>query len=283
MGKNVFEFTLRASSSFGWVPEYIGWHDPRDEYCETCCIKDMLECASILIDAGYEQYFGVIDRFGRNQLKENQIIDTDFVQQGEGEDTYDTTYRDIAGRVRGGFSGGSEPNSISIRRFRSLAGCCAATGPEAFYLIWNKIIEERSEGIFINLAMDRSSSWVDVISHYPDEGRVELLIKNARDIYFRLPEWADTRVTVSKNDLLIPLLWHKSCLYFPALQKGDRIVISHNMPHYTKEELVRGMQMTVEWRGNTVLSLFPEGDPLQLYQRKGKVKKAASSTPAPTR
>ena len=62
-GKAILDYILSISSSFGWVPEYAQWHPMEEEHCETCCIKDTIECASELIDAGYDEYWNVINIF----------------------------------------------------------------------------------------------------------------------------------------------------------------------------------------------------------------------------
>ena len=44
--KGIYDFVRSMSSSFGWVPEYARWHEPAEEHCETCCIRDMIVCSS---------------------------------------------------------------------------------------------------------------------------------------------------------------------------------------------------------------------------------------------
>ena len=138
-GKAIFEYILSISSSFGWVPEYAQWKDPTEEHCETCCIKDMIECADQLIKCGFTEYYDIINRFARNQLVENQIRYTGYVvvdnSLPDGNGSYIPLISDK--RILGGFTGGSEPNSISLTRFRSIAGCCVGIAPcSALQIVW---------------------------------------------------------------------------------------------------------------------------------------------------
>ncbi len=78
-GRMIYEYVRSLSSSFGWVPEYAQWHPMSEEHCETCCIKDMIECGLELVDAGYDEPWDLVNRFVRNQLDEQQIKDGSFV------------------------------------------------------------------------------------------------------------------------------------------------------------------------------------------------------------
>lgn len=281
--KGIYDFTRSRSSAFGWVPEYIGWHDPRQEHCETCCIKDMIECASYLIEAGYDEYWEDIDNFSRNHLVESQLKSGDFIKvNNRRKDTIDTTYRDIDRRVIGGFSGGTEPNSLSLSRFRSLAGCCGGTGPQAFYLAWKNIVTKKGEGVYVNLAIDRDSEYAGVKSSYPEEGKIEVKVHKDTPLFIRIPKWAGERVALFLDNRPQCLVWEGDYLSIPQVKKGQTVTVTHPMPEQKKNEIVRGGELTSNWRGSTVLGIFPEGDPLALYKRgKKSGRKTETAQPDP--
>lgn len=141
-GKMIYDYIRSLSSSFGWVPEYAQWHPMSEEHSETCCIKDMIECASELIECGYDEYWTDLNLFFRNQLIENQIRYSGYIVSDNSlPDTDLATYKDMDKRILGGFSGGSLPNSISLNRFRSIAGCCCGMAPVALYIAWCRAAE----------------------------------------------------------------------------------------------------------------------------------------------
>ncbi len=81
-GKKIYDYIRSISTSFGWVPGIcaVAPNGGRSTG-ETCCIKDMMiECAHELILCGYEQYWNDINLFARNQLVENQIMYTGYVE-----------------------------------------------------------------------------------------------------------------------------------------------------------------------------------------------------------
>lgn len=269
-GREVYEFTRKNSSSFGWVPEYIGWHDPADEHCETCCIKDMIQCSLELVEAGYPGYYDAVDRFVRNQLVENQITETDFISvDNSREDTEESTWRNLDKRAMGGFSGGAEPNSISMTRFRALAGCCAGTAPQAMTMVWERSIRVRSDGALeVNMFLDPGKpALADVWTDYPTSGHVKVTPKRAGDLLLRLPAYASARVEVTAGGRPLAPTWRDGCLLIPEAQPNVQVEVRHSFPCEVRREAVAGREFKVSWRGNTVVQLHPKGGPLTLYER----------------
>ena len=169
-GKKIYDYIRSISTSFGWVPEYAQWHPMEEEHCETCCIKDMIECAHELILCGYEQYWNDINLFARNQLVENQIRYTGYVEvNNDLPDENGTTYRDLDKRIIGGFTGGSLPNSISLTKFRSIAGCCVGMAPVAISIVWDNVFGKDKDTVTVNLPIDKETDFIRLETGYPDE------------------------------------------------------------------------------------------------------------------
>jgi hypothetical protein len=268
-GRAIFEYVKRQSSSFGWVPEYVGWHDPRDEYCETCCIKDMIETAHYLVKAGYREYLDLIDTYARNHLAESQIKNADFLEVDNSlPDTEEMTYRDLDKRAVGGFSGGSEPNSISLTRFRSIAGCCVGTAPQAFWRVWKTAVQTSGKNVLVELPVNIDHKMCSVKTGYPRQGTIELAVREDCNLMVRIPSWGGTAVALTVDDTPFPVVRRKDYILLENMKKGRKVGIEHAMPAKTTDEVICGMQYTIEWRGNTVMSITPPGAPLALYQRK---------------
>jgi hypothetical protein len=144
-GIRIYGYIRSMSSSYGWIPEFAQWRAPELEHCETCCIKDMILCCEELIKCGYSEYWGDLYRFARNQLTENQIKYTGYVVSDDTlPDANGKTFRELGRRLIGGYTGGSEPNSISLTRFRAIAGCCVGTAPIALGIVWNNTVTKEN-------------------------------------------------------------------------------------------------------------------------------------------
>lgn len=147
-GKRIYDYVRSLSSDYGWVPEFAQWKPMNEEHCETCCLKDMILCARELVECGYSEHWNDINLIARNQLTENQVKYTGYVVSDDTlPDKDGKTYHHLAERIIGGYTGGSEPNSISISRFRSIAGCCVGTAPIALGILWENTVT-KTDGIY---------------------------------------------------------------------------------------------------------------------------------------
>ena len=262
-GRAIYAYIRSISSSFGWVPEYAQWHPMEEEHCETCCIKDMIECAFELTRVGYNEYWNDINLFARNQLMENQVKYTGYVVTDNSlPDGGGITYRDIDKRMVGGFTGGSLPNSISLSKFRSIAGCCVGTAPVALKIVWdNAIVCEKSEDgdvVVINMPIDKQTDHVRVETHYPDEGKITITALK------------DCTVMIRWHPFMGPLddiMTEESYVVHDFMSAGETVEFTHPIETAEKKERARGMDLTVVWRGCDVIDILPHGEPLRLYQR----------------
>ncbi|MBN1512262.1 MAG: hypothetical protein JXB13_09630 [Phycisphaerae bacterium] len=278
-GRQVYEYVKSLSSSFGWVPEYAQWHPPEEEHCETCCIRDMLECALDLIDAGIDAW-SLVDRFTRNQLSEQQVKDGCFIAvDNDRPDEDDKTWKNMDRRVVGGWSGGGEPNSVSLSRFRSVAGCCVGTAPQALWAVWNRIVEPLDGGVRVNLPMARDSEAARVEIGYPNAGWLRVTAKIGGDVYVRTFDWMGDRIQTTVDGRDVPRTYADDCLVFRDVAPGAVIMLNHHLDDVVRRETCRGINLTVTWRGSDVVRMDPPGLPLRLYQRELGVPKEYPAPP----
>lgn len=266
-GKAIYDYTRSLSSSFGWVPEYAQWHPMEEEHCETCCIRDMIVCAQELIMCGYKEYYNDMNLFARNQLVENQIRYAGYVEcDNTKPDENGITYCDIDKRMLGGFTGGSEPNSISLARFRSIAGCCVGTAPVALKTIWDNVMTDEDGVITVNIPCDKETQHVKLESFIPNQGRVSITAKEDVRVGFRLYGWmgASPRFTVNGNDTA-PVISNGVAVL--ALHKGDVAELRFDIETRAVKEIACGTEFTVYWRGCDVVDITPRGAHVRLYQR----------------
>ncbi|MCR5484397.1 MAG: hypothetical protein K6F09_02270 [Clostridiales bacterium] len=266
-GKAIYDYVRSISSSFGWVPEYVQWHPMEEEHCETCCIKDMIVCALELIKCGYSEYWNDMNLFARNQLVENQVRYTGYVScDNTKPDENGVTYRDIDKRMVGGFTGGSEPNSISLSRFRSIAGCCVGTAPVALKIVWDNCIAKQGDVLCVNIPCDRETNEVKMESFIPNDGVVRLTAKKDCEAGFRDYEWMHDGLRFMLNGKEIPCE-KKDGVFSLKLRTGDVFEMRFDITTKAVKETARGVEYTVYWRGCDVVDIDPRGEHVRLYQR----------------
>lgn len=263
----IYSYVKRISSEYGWVPEYAQWAPMSEMHCETCCIRDMIECALELIDCGYDEW-ELVDKYTRNHLTEQQFTYGGFVAvDNSREDTEDRTWKKLDKRMIGGWSGGGEANSLSISKFRSIAGCCVGTAPQALFAVWDNIIKCVGERVYINLPMECENDAARVEIGYPNEGCMKITFKKDCDAYIRLYGWMCDRVELSVNGKCVPIVNRDGCAYAENVHKSDVLEIRHRLATVEKKEIVQDKEYTVSWRGSDVVKIVPEGEHLRLYQR----------------
>ena len=266
--KGIYDHVRSLSSSFGWVPEYARWHPMREEHCETCCLKDMLVMAEKLTAHGHPEYWQDIVKFSRNQFAENQITSATYVVTDNSRpDTMSTTWRDIDRRMIGGFTGGSMPNSISLSKFRSIAGCCAGTAPIAIQLVWDRAVTETEDMVTVNIPLDKETPSWRLESDYPDRGGMRLTLKKGGRAAFRRYPFMGSRVECLVNGLPVPFREENGLIMSPPAAPGDTVALRHPLRTVRRKETAAGQEYTVFWRGPDVVDMTPHGEHLRLYQR----------------
>jgi DUF1680 family protein len=273
--KGIYDYVLSISSSFGWVPEYAQWHPPYEEHCETCCIKDAIQCGLQLADCGYDEYWDVVNRFARNQLVENQIKDGSFLA----DKVLDRDDENGDERIVGGFSGGAEPNSISLVRFRSIAGCCVGTAPQAIAMVYERAVERNGDTVWVNMPIDCEAEDATVETGYPADGFIDVTMKTDGDLAVRTSDWMGP-VSVIVNGQDAPLMQTGQAVKATGLKPGDKVRVGHLIRKEVRPETVRGVNFQVSWSGPDVVKLEPSGLPLRLYVRTERERKAVEALEA---
>jgi hypothetical protein len=263
----IHAYVKSISSSFGYVPEYAQWYPQTEVHCETCCIKDMIQCSLELIDCG-EDHWDVVHKYLRNQLTEQQVQDGSFVSvDNTRKDENGHTWKDIDKRVAGGWSGGGEPNSVSLQRFRAVAGCCIGTAPQALQLVWDRIVTADKKFVTVNLPINRNSRLAKVEIGYPNDFSIRVTAKKPGAYRIRTFDWMGDKLEVRKNGRSVPVVFSEGCVLFPSVKKGDKLELRHPFEERVVAETVRGLNLRVKWRGPDVVDMDPPGLPLRLYQR----------------
>lgn len=275
-GENIYRYVVSLGSSFGWIPEYAQWHKPEDEHCETCCIKDLILCCEELIKCGKTEYWDDMNRFARNQLSENQVRYTGYVVADNSiPDGNGKTYHDLDKRLMGGYTGGSEPNSISLTRFRSIAGCCVGTGPIALGILWKNTVTEINDILTVNLHTDKETDLYRLTHQMPDEGVISLTLKKGCRAGFRIYPFMGGDWKLYRNGSEIDALWcdGEKIAYAEDLGSGDTLEIRFPITTIVKKEFFAGKEYTAYWRGADVVDLLPHGEHVRLYQRDNRIPK----------
>jgi hypothetical protein len=263
-----------VSNLVGWFPE---WYVPDFPACESCTLGDFAGMAVKMSEAGVGDYWDDIDRCVRNQYTEAQLTQVDWVyRMAENQPRKPVAFNETADHAPEmnigawtGWGGASEwATWVGIQH------CCTGNASRGLYYIWEHMVDFRDGDLKVNLLMNRASRWADVYSYIPNQGRVDLKMKEAcRKVSVRAPEWVETGspgIVCKVNGAPRPLHWEGRYVNVGAASQGDRVVATFPISERTVKEKIGPETYTLVIRGNTVVSIDPVGRIGPLYQDREK-------------
>ncbi|MCL4863264.1 MAG: glycoside hydrolase family 127 protein, partial [Caldilineaceae bacterium] len=239
----------------GWMPSWIApqrFGRPASAAVESegCGIADTLMLAVQLTDAGLGDYWDDVDAIVRNHLIELQMVDLAAMRCACGSAEYDS----ILQRFVGGFT-----QAVLTANLRSaIYGCCTGNGTRSLYHAWEAITRFHQGVATVNLWLNRASTWLDIDSYLPYEGKVVLHNKQAHTLLVRIPYWVNRQALVcSLNERPVAAEYAGNTLLFQGLQPGDTLFLDFPIPETTERYTIGDQTYTATLRGSTVVDLQP--------------------------
>lgn len=265
--RTVYDWALSQGTRFGWFPSAL-----REDYVhkhETCALVDMVELGIMLANGGYPEYWETVERFVRNHLTETQLLGTDWVDD-EGSEADEDARRDVGDRSQGAFPGWAAPNDFvcDVGSDPDVMTCCIASGTRGLFLAWRNVVTEERDVVSVNFLLNRGTSRADVFSYLPHEGRVEVVAnRDARRLRVRVPSWVDpTTLDVTRSGGPdADVRWDGPFVGLEDVSEGERVVLSFPMAERETTERAADREYRVEWRGDDVTSITPQGSHYPLY------------------
>lgn len=152
-----------------------------------------------------------------------------------------------------------------------MQGCCADATIRASHAIWSHTVTGDKEETRVNLAFNRRSPLVDVVSCLPHRGEVDVFVKEARKVLVRVPEWApkeSVKAYVQKKPVAVE--WERNYVVFAGVKQGEQLTVTYPLRiAEVKETLgsLGGSQYTERWRGNTIVGISPSGKWIPKFER----------------
>lgn len=266
--QRAYEHARRHTSSFGWIPDGLGFTVAENRFagtCETCALADLIELAISLTDAGLGGYWDDVELFARNQLLEQQLRDVSRVASDEALSASSTP---VAGIIRGAFDSAAHPNTLIGDLHGVVEGCCTPAGARACFAVWDRVITQQPDGIHVNLAFSRDSPWASLISSEPYKGELRLEVRQAAPFFLRLPKWADaTQVRLTVDGAERPVELRGRELVLGDAHAGQTFVVIYPTAEREQIEMVAEQDYAVRWKGGTVTEITPSGGRYPIYQR----------------
>ncbi len=256
----------------GFMPTWI--QDAR-KTMEGCMLGDLVALTVKMSRAGIGDYWDDADRIIRNHLAEAQYTRRDLLERvsknsppspPKGHPGQICT-DNVLDRCLGIFASYLTPTSSSGRVMQ----CCTSNASRGLCYAWDAIVNGSGDEAQVNLLLNRASSWLDVDSYLPYEGKVVIGNKTARRIAVRIPVWVDrSKLSASVNGQPRRLSWVGGYQVFDDLEPSDTIELRFPVRTETIHRTAgRGTKAqtpyTLTLRGNTVVDISPRDQSPRSY------------------
>ncbi|MFH1570640.1 MAG: hypothetical protein ABIL09_21800 [Gemmatimonadota bacterium] len=255
----------------GYFPENIGHEEPQGS--ELCEVAGMTGLALKLSAGGLGDYWDDADRWLRNMFAEGQLREHQWAYRrgaaGEklpnaGFDPEVQCIDRVPERCLGAFAGGPTANDWG----HGIMHCCTGNATRALYYVWEHMLTCRQGEVSVNLLLNRPSRQVDVHSHLPYRGEVEVRVKEGCRLRLRLPEWvapAEAAAAVDGQDRT--LSFDGRYVVLGPVPGGATARLRFPIGERTQALEIEGARYEVVRRGNEVVHIDPAGEHSPLYQR----------------
>ena len=153
----------------------------------------------------------------------------------------------------------------------NMMGCCADATIRAAHAVWSETVTGDSKETRVNMAINRVSPLVDVVSCLPHRGEVNVIVKDAKKVLVRVSQWAKkdkTKVYVDKQS--VPVSWQGLYVVFDRVKAGQQLTVTYPIRIAEVKEVIKGadfVEYTEKWRGNTIVDISPPGKWIPMFQR----------------
>ena len=279
-----YRYVRSEGTRFGFLPEVIGRKGDVVS-CETCALMDYLGAAVSLANNGHPEYWGDVERTFRNQLIESQIVDGSWLKPGDKPDTEQFTWRDIGGRMVGGYAGWSSPTHILAAReellwggpelrgkTRAFQNCCGGSGTHAFFIVWKNAARVENGTLSVNLHIDKLIPQAEIRCYQPYRGLLTIALKEACKVRVRIPDFVKPDEVAAKSTAgeVKPRVWG-NYVELGEHQAGEKLELTYPVPIRDEDVTIgnpgfRQYHYRVTWKGDTVVRITPIGDmPAKVY------------------
>jgi hypothetical protein len=156
----------------------------------------------------------------------------------------------------------------ALGHVQGIMHCCTANGARALYDAWRNIIHHEGDQVSVNLLLNRTGGPVDVDSHLPYTGQVDVRIRQACNLSVRLPGW----VELSKVECTVDGSGHSVSFggrhaKVGALKPNQTVTFRFPLGEQTSRVSVKNQWYFLVRKGHDVVNIDPHGRLSPLYNR----------------
>jgi len=278
--KAVYDWATTQGTRYGMFPEGLGRKvidDRPEEYpevarhSEICSTTDMIELAILLGRCSSTDYFDHAEKY-LNHLIASQLDDISWIKPPPvKEDNELCTYRDVASRYRGSYTGRTTVNDLTNFGVYDNMGCCSAAGGRGVFMLWDNAVSIIDADFLINMLLNCDNDLVYI--QQKTENKITIHPKlPSKTLKIRIPQWLKGsmgKVCFTYEDgTVISDIAEIDGYFILSHYENQPITMSFPVLEVVEKQKFCGGEYQVVWARNRVVEVTPRGKYIPLYSRK---------------
>ncbi len=156
----------------------------------------------------------------------------------------------------------------NLGHVQGIMHCCTANGARGLYDAWRNIIHEENQQVKVNLLLNRVGKAVDVESHLPYTGQVDIRVRESCKLSVRIPLFVDlSKIRCQVNDSFITPVFNGRYAAVGSVKPGTLVTFIFPLDERTSRVTAKNQWYFLVRKGNDVVSIDPKGKLNPLYSR----------------
>lgn len=231
-----------------------------DGMSETASAADVAQIALHLAMNGYHQYFDDVEKIVRSRLIPSQITEIQNIIPYFDDPNED--YKNLKQRVIGGYGCGMDHPNQANHIYTDVT----ASVLHGLIDIYRHIVLKKNNALMVCMHFNYEDDSVLITASRDTMGTVKIVPKTNENIMIRIPEWTDhDSVSVWVDGKAVRPTRIGGFLYISKDHGPREIVCKYSLPLRETNEKTMGTDFTYQWRGDEIISVYPNTDFLPFY------------------
>jgi len=156
-----------------------------------------------------------------------------------------------------------------VRGFvQGIMHCCTANGTRALYDAWRNVVHTQGERIKVNMLLNHAGRVLDIASHVPYTGQVDIKVKQGCDLSVRMPGWVELgQVQCSVGATPRTVTFDGRYAQVGRVDANQGVQITFPIAEQTDCITINDQRYFLVRKGHDVVLIDPPGTLCPLYQR----------------
>ena len=160
------------------------------------------------------------------------------------------------------------PFGDRLGHVQGIMHCCTANAVRGLYEVWRGIVGTNGDRVNVNLLLNRTHEAVDVDSHIPYNGQVDLQVKRDCRLAVRMPAWVDLgQVSCLVDDGAREITYDGRYAQVGDVRGKQSVRLNFPIGERTDRVTINNRWYLLVRKGHDIVYIDPPGKLCPLYQR----------------